>query len=129
MSSDDFTICLSCDLFTYWHYCGDWLYLCHQRYNYRSVICRLLSGTYGRLMIRFLRFPSFQHRYNLPLPQAAYFTLLNETEETHESRVSIDKSHIRGDVTFEHVKFGYEDDKTLMNDVSFTAKSGQMVRL
>ena len=57
------------------------------------------------------------------------FTLLNETEETHESRVSIDKSHIRGDVTFEHVKFGYEDDKTLMNDVSFTAKSGQMVAL
>lgn len=57
------------------------------------------------------------------------FTLLNETEETHESKVKIHKEEIKGDVTFEHVSFGYEDDKTLMKDVSFTAKAGQMVAL
>lgn len=57
------------------------------------------------------------------------FRLLNEQEEVKEGNADIQKEKIHGKVTFEHVEFGYEDDKILMKDVSFTAKPGQMVAL
>lgn len=56
------------------------------------------------------------------------FTLLNEEEEVQKGSVEIEKKKIEGNVTFEHVQFGYED-KLLMKDVNFEVKSGQMVAL
>ena len=46
------------------------------------------------------------------------FTLLNETEEVQKGSVKIDVSQIQGNVTFDHVQFGYTDE-LLMKDVSF----------
>ena len=56
------------------------------------------------------------------------FTLLDEEEEAQEGTVSIQPEEIRGEVTFDHVVFGY-DDETLMRDVNFEAKTGQMVAI
>ena len=56
------------------------------------------------------------------------FTLLNETEEVQKGSVKIDVSQIQGNVTFEHVQFGYTDE-LLMKDVSFWVQSGQMVAI
>ena len=56
------------------------------------------------------------------------FTLLDEKEEAQEGTVSIQPEEIRGEVTFDHVVFGY-DDETLMRDVNFEAKTGQMVAI
>lgn len=56
------------------------------------------------------------------------FTLLSEEEEEQEGRVQIDLSKMAGEVSFEHVRFGYEE-KDLMKDVNFHVKSGQMVAL
>ncbi len=56
------------------------------------------------------------------------FTLLNEEEEQSKGSIDIDPEKIKGDVTFEHVEFGYDDD-LLMKDVNFTVKRGQMVAL
>lgn len=56
------------------------------------------------------------------------FTLLNETEEVQKGSVKIDVSQIQGNVTFDHVQFGYTDE-LLMKDVSFWVKSGQMVAI
>ena len=56
------------------------------------------------------------------------FTLLDEEEEAQEGTVSIQPEDIRGEVTFDHVVFGY-DDETLMRDVNFEAKTGQMVAI
>ena len=56
------------------------------------------------------------------------FTLLDEEEEAQEGTVSIQPEEIRGEVTFDHVVFGY-DDETLMRDVNFEAKTGHMVAI
>ena len=56
------------------------------------------------------------------------FTLLDEEEEAQEGTVSIQPEEIRGEVTFDHVVFGY-DDETLMRDVNFEAKTGLMVAI
>ena len=57
------------------------------------------------------------------------FTVLAEEEEVREGKVHMDKDKVRGEVCFDHVKFGYEDDKILMKDVNFQVKQGQMVAL
>ncbi len=56
------------------------------------------------------------------------FALLDEEEEAQDGRISIEPEKVRGEVTFDHVVFGY-DDETLMRDVNFEAKPGQMVAI
>ena len=56
------------------------------------------------------------------------FNLLDEEEEIQKGVITIQPEKIRGEVTFDHVVFGY-DDEVLMKDVSFKAKPGQMVAI
>lgn len=55
--------------------------------------------------------------------------ILNEEEEIPDPENSVKIENPRGDVTFEHVKFGYSDDKPLIKDLSAEIKSGQMVAI
>ncbi len=57
------------------------------------------------------------------------FEILNEEEEIPDKEDSIKLENSRGNVTFEHVKFGYSDDKPLIKDLSAEVKSGQMVAI
>lgn len=57
------------------------------------------------------------------------FEILNEKEETPDPVNSVKIKELRGDVTFEHVKFGYNDDKILINDLNAEVNSGQMVAI
>lgn len=57
------------------------------------------------------------------------FTLLEEEEEEQGGTVSVDRDCVKGNVTFDHVRFGYKEDKVLMEDVNFQVKSGQTVAL
>ena len=50
-----------------------------------------------------------------------------EPEETPSETLSLNE--IKGKVTFENVKFGYTPDKTLMEDVSFTANPGNTMAI
>ncbi|MBD8967106.1 MAG: ABC transporter ATP-binding protein [Coprococcus catus] len=56
------------------------------------------------------------------------FNLMDEEEEVQNGKVEIRPDKVRGEVTFDHVVFGY-DDETLMRDVNFQAKPGQMVAI
>lgn len=59
------------------------------------------------------------------------FELLGESEE-QDAHITIttEKAHIKGDITFEHVKFGYEDsDKIIINDFSAKVSSGQKIAI
>ena len=56
------------------------------------------------------------------------FTLLEEEEEAQEGTVSIVPEEMKGNVSFNHVQFGYTED-LLMKDVNFDVKSGQMVAI
>lgn len=57
------------------------------------------------------------------------FEILEEEEETPDKENSIKLENPKGNVTFEHVKFGYGEDKTLIHDLSAEVKSGQMVAI
>nr|WP_317448557.1 ABC transporter ATP-binding protein [uncultured Sellimonas sp.] len=56
------------------------------------------------------------------------FTLLSEEEEDQGGEVQIEKDKIEGNVTFEHVQFGY-DEELLMKDVNIDVKKGQTVAI
>lgn len=56
------------------------------------------------------------------------FTLLSEEEEDQGGQVPIDRDKIQGNVTFEHVQFGY-DEELLMKDVNIDVKKGQTVAI
>lgn len=57
------------------------------------------------------------------------FEILNEEEEISDKEDSIKLENPRGNVIFEHVKFGYSADKPLIKDLSAEVKSGQMVAI
>ena len=57
------------------------------------------------------------------------FEFLEEEEEIKDIENSIKVENPKGNVTFEHVKFGYSEDKILIQDLSVEVKSGQMVAI
>jgi ATP-binding cassette subfamily B protein len=57
------------------------------------------------------------------------FHLLDEEEEKQEEAAPIDIHALRGHVDFDHVRFGYEKDQPIINDVSLEVKEGQTVAI
>ena len=59
------------------------------------------------------------------------FEFIDEKEMADDSdkKLRISKDKIRGDIEFEHVKFGYEPDKTIIKDFSASVKAGQKVAI
>ena len=57
------------------------------------------------------------------------FEILDEKEQTEDPENPVKLENVRGDVTFENVKFGYSDDKILIENLSANIKSGQMVAI
>jgi ABC-type multidrug transport system fused ATPase/permease subunit len=55
--------------------------------------------------------------------------MLALSPETIEQDNPIEATHIKGDVRFEGVGFSYPDGTTVLHDISFTAKPGEMVAL
>ncbi|SFS78892.1 ABC transporter ATP-binding protein [Paenibacillus sp. 453mf] len=53
------------------------------------------------------------------------FELLDEKEEVAEQNTANISSKVQGAVTFEHVKFGYSEDKPLITDLNVDVKPGQ----
>jgi len=57
------------------------------------------------------------------------FEFLEEKELSDESDKLLCLSHVLGDVEFQHVKFGYSPDKTIIHDFSAKVKAGQKVAI
>lgn len=58
------------------------------------------------------------------------YEFLDEDELPEEHpRETVDASKLKGEVRFDHVKFGYVPDKILMEDVSLTAKPGMTMAI
>lgn len=57
------------------------------------------------------------------------FELLEETELADESHKRIELVHADGNVKFEHVRFGYSKDKTIIKDFSASVKVGQKIAI
>ncbi|NCB42647.1 MAG: ABC transporter ATP-binding protein [Clostridia bacterium] len=57
------------------------------------------------------------------------FEFLDEKEETTEIATSVEVENFRGEVEFEHVRFGYYKDKPIIHDFSSKIKAGQKVAI
>lgn len=57
------------------------------------------------------------------------FEILNEEEQIPDKKENKKIENPKGNVTFEHVKFGYSKDKPLIEDLSAEVKSGEMVAI
>lgn len=59
------------------------------------------------------------------------FEFIDEKEMADESEkaTKINKDEIRGDIEFDHVRFGYDKDKTIIKDFSAKAKAGQKIAI
>ena len=57
------------------------------------------------------------------------FALLDEPAEIKDKENAVVLERVKGDVVFEHVRFGYLDSKTILHDLSFTADHGRMIAI
>lgn len=57
------------------------------------------------------------------------FEFLEEKEEQDTAKGEIDTDKIKGNIAFENVKFGYNEDKIIINDFSCNVKEGQKIAI
>ncbi len=73
--------------------------------------------------------------YNMNKLQAAIaaaervFEMLDEKEEDPDPAIPVLPDNPQGNIRFEHIRFGYSDDKILMEDVSIDIKAGNKVAI
>ncbi len=57
------------------------------------------------------------------------FEFINEPEEVSETENPIQLSHVDGSVEFRNVRFGYDPEKVVIKDLSFSAQPGQKIAI
>lgn len=59
------------------------------------------------------------------------FDLLEDEEMSSEDNITkkLDKNKVKGNIEFKNVKFGYDDDKVIINDFTAKVKAGQKVAI
>ena len=57
------------------------------------------------------------------------FELLDEKEMTDESNKTLTLNNVKGDIKFDHVTFGYNPDKIIINDFSVDIKAGSKIAI
>ena len=91
-----------------------------------------------------LSFTQYIRSFNQPIAQTAQianimqataaaaervFEFLAEEEELEDTKNPVNTKDIKGEVSFENVNFGYDEDKTIINDFSINIKPGQKVAI
>ena len=57
------------------------------------------------------------------------FEFLEQPEEQETKKGNIDISKIEGNIVFDHVKFGYDENKTIINDFNCKVQKGQKIAI
>jgi ATP-binding cassette subfamily B protein len=57
------------------------------------------------------------------------FEFLEEPEMADESGKTQRIEHVRGDISFDHVAFGYDPERTIIRDFSDKVKAGQKIAI
>ncbi|GAA0712699.1 ABC transporter ATP-binding protein [Paraclostridium ghonii] len=91
-----------------------------------------------------LSFTQYVRSFNQPIAQTAQianimqsmaaaaeraFEFLDEDEEVQIIENPVSTKNIKGDVAFDHVNFGYSEDKIIINDFTTNIKAGQKVAI
>lgn len=58
-----------------------------------------------------------------------YLELVDTFPDIHDVEDAIEVDSVKGDVVFENVSFGYESDRTILNDISFSVSAGNTIAL
>ncbi|HPF88830.1 MAG TPA: ABC transporter ATP-binding protein [Candidatus Limiplasma sp.] len=58
-----------------------------------------------------------------------FFEFLDEEEMPNEQAKHVSIGHVKGDIEFRHVHFGYSADKTIIHDFSASVKAGQKIAI
>ena len=115
--------------------------------NLGYVVVAILGGYYaikGRITVGNIQsFISYTKNFTNPIAQLAQvsnmiqamiaaservFEFLEETEEV-ETKHPLTVGDIEGNVTFDHVKFGYNENQIIINDFSVKVKKGQKIAI
>ncbi|TLG75360.1 ABC transporter ATP-binding protein [Culicoidibacter larvae] len=109
-----------------------------------AVVGSLFAISYGLPVGDIQAFLQYSQQFNQPIMQVAnianviqstvaaaerVFQLLEEQEEVAQAADSVVIEHPKGHVVFDHVKFGYNDDKILIHDMNIEAKPGQTIAI
>ena len=100
---------------------------------------------HGRITIGDIQsFIQYVRRFNQPVMQSAQimntlqstvaaaervFTFLEQPEEADDGKAKLPAEGVQGDVTFDHVDFGYTPEKTIIHDFSTHVKDGQRIAI
>ena len=58
------------------------------------------------------------------------FEFMDEEEMKNENvKTKLDKNKVKGNIEFDHVKFGYDEDKTIIKDFTASVRAGQKVAI
>ena len=87
------------------------------------VYVRMFTQPLGQLSQSFASFQSASAALN------RVFEFLNEDEMAEDANLLRELPDVHGDVTFEHVHFGYEADQPIIKDFSVAAKAGQKIAI
>lgn len=112
------------------------------------VLTAIVGGIFvvgGTMTIGIVQaFLQYVNQISEPIAQASYFInsfqaalasaervfeVLDEEEERPDDASVSAVARTRGEVRFEHVRFGYQPESPLMTDVSFTVKPNQLVAI
>ena len=116
--------------------------------NIGYVIICIMGGVYasrGTITVGNIQsFIQYMRQFTQPIMQLAnvsnmiqsmiaacerVFEFLEEEEEVPDTNTPQSTKEIKGNVDFEHVKFGYEEDKVIIHDFNATIKEGQKVAI
>ncbi len=91
-----------------------------------------------------LSFTQYVRNFNQPITQLAQimnmlqataaaaervFEFLNEEEETPDTEHPVSIDHIEGNITFQHVSFGYQQDKIIIKDFNAEIHKGEKIAI
>lgn len=116
--------------------------------NLGYVLVCMLGGYYaskGRITVGNIQaFIQYVRQFNQPIAQIAnisnvlqqtmaaaerVFSFLEENEEEKDKEPAASIDHIRGEVTFDHISFGYDENQEIIHDFSAKIKPGQKVAI
>ncbi len=116
--------------------------------NLGYVVVAILGGfltVSGKISVGDIQaFIQYMRQFTYPIAQTAQianilqqtaaaaervFEFLDEEEEIAETTTPLKLDHINGDVVFQNVRFGYNEEKVIINDFSATVKAGQKVAI
>lgn len=116
--------------------------------NVGYVVVAILGGYFaikGRITVGNIQsFIQYNKQFTQPIGQVAQisstiqamiaaseriFEFLEESEEAEDIENPVSIEGINGNIKFEHVHFGYDPEKTIINDFNSTVKDGQKIAI